>query len=95
MAGVYNNIFLQTIQRTGARRHHLLAIFLFSTIITSCDEPSITYPERKDIIETVYASGKIVPVDEHWLSAQSKGLIVDKLVEAGDTIERGQILYII
>ena len=61
----------------------------------ACDNASIIYPVKKDIVETVYASGKIAPASEHWLSAQSNGTILKKLVDDGDTVVKGQSLYII
>ncbi|MEX6689425.1 efflux RND transporter periplasmic adaptor subunit [Danxiaibacter flavus] len=53
------------------------------------------YPERKDIIEVVYASGKIVSENEYRLAALSNGTIIKKLVKDGDTIQKQQLLYIV
>lgn len=61
----------------------------------ACDSATVTYPVRKEIIETVYASGIIVPKDEHWLSCEANGRIVKKFVGEGDTVTKGQILYAI
>lgn len=60
-----------------------------------CKETAVIYPERKDLVETVYASGKIVPEDEYELSALSNGTITKKLVKDGDTVTKGQLLYIV
>jgi multidrug efflux pump subunit AcrA (membrane-fusion protein) len=55
----------------------------------------VIYPERKDIIETVYASGKIISENEYKLAALSNGTIIKKLVRDGDTVRKGQLLYIV
>lgn len=61
----------------------------------SCKNTPVIFPERKDIIETVYASGKIISEDEYKLSALSNGTIIKKLVRDGDTVQKGQLLYMI
>jgi len=61
----------------------------------SCNHATIIYPEKKDIIETVYASGKIISGNEFKLAALSNGTIIKKLVRDGDTIRKGQLLYIV
>lgn len=61
----------------------------------SCNNTPVIYPERKDIIETVYASGKIVSNNEYKLASLSNGTIIKKLVKDGDTVQQGQILYVI
>lgn len=79
----------------------LQQFILYSTISTAticctgCSETLVIYPERKAIIETVYASGKIVPENERRLFALSNGTIVKKLVRDGDTVTREQVIYII
>jgi len=61
----------------------------------SCNDHQVIYPEKKELIEAVYASGKIVPENEYKLSALVSGTIVQKLVQDGDTIRAGQPLYVI
>jgi multidrug efflux pump subunit AcrA (membrane-fusion protein) len=61
----------------------------------SCNHSTIIYPAKKDIIETVYASGKIIPGNEYKLAALSNGTIIKKLVRDGDSIQKGQLLYIV
>jgi multidrug efflux pump subunit AcrA (membrane-fusion protein) len=60
-----------------------------------CDNNPVIYAERKDIIETVYASGKIISENEYKLSALSSGTIIKKLVRDGDTVQKGQLLYMV
>ena len=47
---------------------------------------------KRDIIETVSASGKIYPVTEVALAPDASGEIVELLVEEGDLIRKGQLL---
>jgi len=61
----------------------------------SCNNTPVIYPERKDIIEAVYASGKIVSENEYKLASLTNGTIIKKLVKDGDTVQQGQLLYVI
>ncbi len=60
-----------------------------------CNNIPVIYPERKDIIETVYASGRIISANEYKLAALSNGTIIKRLVKDGDTVKKGQLLFII
>jgi multidrug efflux pump subunit AcrA (membrane-fusion protein) len=62
---------------------------------SGCNNTPVVFAERKDIIETVYAAGKIVSENEYKLSALSNGTIIKKLVKDGDTVQKGQLLYVV
>ena len=83
--------FYTKYDRMGIR---YLSLLLFC-IIVSCNQNEITYPERKTLIETVYASGKVIAGNEHMIQAASNGTIVEKLFHVGDTVHTGELLYII
>ena len=51
------------------------------------------YAIRKDIYDTVYASGKIIAADEHNIFALSNGTVINKLVNEEDTVKQGQPLF--
>jgi len=73
-------------------------VYLFLAALTlcgcwGCPSSSVVYPQRKQLIETVYASGKIVPDDEFSLAALCTGRIIRKLVHDGDTVAKGQLLF--
>ncbi len=70
-------------------------IFITASAGPGCSDTYVIYPEKKEIIETVYASGKIFPENEYKLSALINGIIAEKLVHDGDTVARGQILFVI
>src|SRR5262245_53941610 len=50
-------------------------------------------PQRKDLIEAVYASGYVTPENEYRLFALADGYLLEKMVEEGDTISNGQVLF--
>jgi HlyD family secretion protein len=77
--------------------YHIQKITCLIALISSmgCDNNPVIYAERKDIIETVYASGKIISENEYKLSALSSGTIIKKLVRDGDTVQKGQLLYMV
>lgn len=67
-------------------------VFLLFSI--SCGRSgTVVHPVRKDIIETVYASGKIIPENEYRVFAMSNGTIKEKSVHEGDTVQKGEVLY--
>jgi len=69
---------------------------LITAACSSCNrQPAAVYPQKRQIIEAVYASGKIVAEDEYNLFALSNGRIIKKLVQDGDTVHKGQVLYVI
>ncbi len=70
----------------------LLSIFLLLALV-SCDKTEIIHPVRKNIVESVYASGSIIPKNEHSIFALINGTIIKKYVNDGDSIKKGQILY--
>lgn len=72
----------------------LISLLIFS-LQTSCNNNKIIYPERKDIIEAVYASGKIISENEHGILALNNGTVIKKLTNDGDTVTKGQLLYIL
>ncbi|HVW12381.1 MAG TPA: efflux RND transporter periplasmic adaptor subunit [Mucilaginibacter sp.] len=64
-------------------------------LIAACQNNNLVHPQRKDIIETVYASGKIMADSEYTVYALNPGTVINKLAKEGDTVKKGQILYVI
>jgi HlyD family secretion protein len=48
--------------------------------------------QKRTIIETVSASGKVYPEDERKVSSDVSGEVVDMYVEEGDSVRKGQLL---
>jgi HlyD family secretion protein len=62
----------------------------------SCSRSGDTVkPQRKDITEAVYASGKIISENEYTVFALSNGTVKEKKVREGDVVSKNQVLYII
>lgn len=64
-------------------------------MIAACHTSKHIHPQRKNIVETVYASGKIMADSEYTVFALSAGTVIKKLVRDGDTVKTGQLLYLI
>jgi len=70
----------------------LTVIVLFSACGKKTNEIK---PERKDITETVFASGTLEPENKYNLTAQSEGYILELKFDYGDTVKAGQTLAIV
>lgn len=71
----------------------LAAVLLF---ITSCGKNKNTIsPVKKDITETVFASGILVPEDEYNLTSLTDGYITKLMFDEGDLIKTGELLAIV
>lgn len=70
-------------------------LIILCCIVASCKNNKFIHPVRKDIVETVYASGKVVADSEYTVYALNAGTVIKKMVKEGDEVKAGQILYII
>lgn len=52
-------------------------------------------PERRDVTETVFASGMLEPEGKYNLTAQTDGYIIELKFDDGDTVAKGQVLALI
>lgn len=67
------------------------SIFLFQEKDTSI-KVAVDKASNRDIVETVYASGKLFPATEVEISSNVSGTIVELLVEVGQNVKEGQLL---
>lgn len=74
-----------------ARPAVLICLLLFS----ACKQHPSIHPERKNIVETVYASGTIIAQNEYTIYSLVNGTVVKKLVHDGDSVTKGQVIYIV
>jgi len=71
-----------------------ISLFIaFAILITSCGKQEIIKPDRKDIIDAVFASGYVEYSDEYWVTANAEGFIVKSSVKEGDKIVMNQSLF--
>src|SRR6185436_6765132 len=67
--------------------------FLF---LAACGGKSTTiHPERRDLTEAVYASGKVFPKNDYKVFAKLAGYVEEIHVHVGDTVKVGQPLLTI
>ncbi len=70
--------------------------FFFILFFISCSRSGETIkPQRKNITEAVYASGKIISENEYYVFALSNGTVKEKKVKEGDVVSKDQVLYVI
>ena len=75
------------------RFHTADVIFILCGLLYSCNQSNTVHAIRKDIYETVYASGKIIAADEHSIFALSNGTVIKKSVNEEDIVKQGQQLF--
>ena len=74
----------------------LIPIVAALVLLNSCGRKSeTTKPIRKNITETVFASGVLVPEDLYNLTAQSDGYLIRLNFEEGDIVKTGDLLAVI
>ena len=74
----------------------ILTIISGLAMLSSCGNKSAeTKPIRKNITETVFASGVLVPENQYNLTAQSEGYLIALNFIEGDTVKEGTILAVI
>lgn len=72
----------------------LLAALLL--LLSACESKQVTLqPEVKPLLEAVYASGFVRAQNEYEVFAEGEGYVVEKLVQDGDTIKRGDALFVL
>ena len=78
--------------------HQIKALTIVSglLILNSCGKKfTETKPIRKNITETVFASGVLVPENQYNLTAQSEGYIIALNFIEGDIVKQGAVLAVI
>ena len=74
----------------------LITLFLGISCLVSCGgKTGELKPCRKNITETVFASGVLVPENQYNLTAQSEGYLIQLNFMEGDTVKTGSILAVI
>lgn len=73
------------------------ALFIFCVLLfSSCGKKTEeTKPIRKDVTETVFASGILEADDTYSLAAQADGYLTQVNFEEGDTVSTGKVLAIV
>ncbi|MFP4503886.1 MAG: efflux RND transporter periplasmic adaptor subunit [Cyclobacteriaceae bacterium] len=70
--------------------------YLIFVLLFSCQQAQETVsPEYRSLTTAVYASGSIEPVNAYQVFAPVQGILQQKLVEAGEEVREGQVLFVI
>lgn len=75
--------------------YKIAAFIMLLLFMCACKKQRIVYPERKAIVQAVYASGKIMADSEYTVYTLNAGTVVSKLVQEGDAVKKGQIIYVL
>jgi HlyD family secretion protein len=74
----------------------ILLGFITTILMTSCGKPTQeTTPIRKDVIETVFASGVLEAKGTYQLTAQSDGYLTVLNFDEGDLVKQGMVLAVV
>jgi multidrug efflux pump subunit AcrA (membrane-fusion protein) len=63
------------------------------TSTVACKQVPETQPQRRDIIDAVFASGSIIASNQYAITAQAEGYLSSSSVSEGDTVHNGQPLF--
>jgi len=74
----------------------LITVLTSLLLVISCGKKSKeTKPIRKDITETIFASGTLVPDNQYNLTSLSEGYLIQLNFEEGDTVVAEQLLAVV
>lgn len=74
----------------------IIPISINLLLLSACGKKTEeTKPVRKDITETVFASGVLIPENQYNLTAQSDGYLINLNFEEGDIVKTGDLLAVI
>jgi len=64
--------------------------------VSACKQSSDSLsPTYQDLTEAVYASGSVLPRGEYTVTADAQGIIQQRLINEGDSIRKGQLLFVL
>lgn len=70
-----------------------LLLLVAATILTGCNRTEETTPERKDIVDVVFASGSIIMEKNYLITAQTEGILSNSYVTEGDSVNTNELLF--
>ncbi len=62
-------------------------------LFTSCMNTNKTRPQRRDMVDAVFASGNVISSNEFSVTASAEGYLVESFVSEGDTLKPGARLF--
>lgn len=74
-------------------KNKFLQVLIIGFVVISCKQKQVVQPQKKDIIDAVFASGKIISDDEYQVTSIIEGYLTSILISEGDTVKKGQPLF--
>lgn len=74
-------------------RYVVFSFFVFGLLQACKSEEAQVLPERRTVVEAVYASAILSPAAEYELVALAEGQLTENYVREGDQVEVGQALF--
>ncbi len=71
----------------------ILSSFLLISIVSCGKKGTSESPQRRDIVEVVYASGNLYPQNEYKVISNVTGYLQQAFVKEGDTVSLGKMLF--
>lgn len=68
----------------------LVVVFL---LFTACQRKEQTTPQRKDLVNAVFASGNIAMSNSYLVISQAEGYMQQALISEGDSVQPNQLLF--
>jgi multidrug efflux pump subunit AcrA (membrane-fusion protein) len=68
-------------------------LIAIATFTVSCKKTQETQPQRKDLIEAVFASGSTITSNQYAITSQVEGYLSSSSVSEGDMVHNGQLLF--
>ena len=73
--------------------YFLLFVCCLNFAFTGCSDKQTTRPERKTIVDAVFASGHITTSDEYLVTPYAEGYLQQSYVQEGDSVASGMPLF--
>lgn len=74
-------------------RYFIQMLVLTMVLASGCNRDEKISPQRKDIVDAVFASGDLEMKDRYMVTSISEGYLLKSFVDEGDTISMGQELF--
>ncbi len=77
-------------------KNKALLLLITTVFVTACTQPrQETKPIRKDVTETVFASGELEAYNTYSLTAQTDGYLMTVNFNEGDVVKQGNVLAVV
>jgi len=70
-----------------------LLLLVAAAMLTGCSRTEETTPQRKDVVDVVFASGSIIMEKNYLITAQAEGILAESYVTEGDSVNTNELLF--